>query len=69
VVDETQGFGSSQPRHTGLVDGTENLKVHSAGPPPSLREVPILRRGRRHVQKYLHDMASWESLSVTERSW
>src|SRR5574337_784304 len=70
VVDEVHGFRFFDNRDLlGFVDGTEN----PAGPVA----VAATRVGEEdpefagssyvHVQKYVHDMAGWNSLSVTEQ--
>lgn len=70
VVDEVHGFRFFDNRDLlGFVDGTENPE----GPPAVVateigQEDPDFAGGCYvHVQKYLHDMASWDSLSVTEQ--
>jgi len=70
VVDEVHGFRFFDNRDLlGFVDGTENPD----GPPAVLAteigdEDPGFAGGCYvHVQKYLHDMVSWDSLSVTEQ--
>lgn len=70
VVDEVHGFRFFDNRDLlGFVDGTENPE----GPPAVVateigQEDPDFAGGSYvHVQKYLHDMASWDSLSVTEQ--
>jgi putative iron-dependent peroxidase len=70
VVDEVQGFKFFDNRDLmGFVDGTENpagtvaLNATSIGD-----EDPDFAGGCYvHVQKYVHDMSSWEALSVTEQ--
>lgn len=70
VVDEVQGFKFFDNRDLmGFVDGTENpagavaLNATSIGD-----EDPDFTGGCYvHVQKYVHDMTSWEALSVTEQ--
>lgn len=70
VVDEVHGFRFFDNRDLlGFVDGTENPD----GPPAVAAteigdEDPDFAGGSYvHVQKYLHDMASWDSLSVGEQ--
>lgn len=70
VVDEVHGFKFFENRDLlGFVDGTENPD----GPDAVVAALvgdddPEFAGGSYvHVQKYLHDMASWESLSVTEQ--
>ncbi|OBC12953.1 peroxidase [Mycobacterium sp. 852013-50091_SCH5140682] len=70
VVDEVHGFRFFDNRDLlGFVDGTENpggaLAISSTAIGD---EDPDFRGGSYvHVQKYLHDMAGWEALSVTEQ--
>lgn len=70
VVDEVHGFRFFDNRDLlGFVDGTENPE----GPPAVVAsqigdEDPDFTGGcYAHVQKYLHDMDSWKSLSVAEQ--
>lgn len=70
VVDEVHGFRFFDNRDLlGFVDGTENPD----GPPAVVAteigdEDPDFAGGCYvHVQKYLHDMDSWDSLSVAEQ--
>ena len=70
VVDEVHGFRFFDNRDLlGFVDGTENPD----GPPAVNAtaigdEDPDFAGGCYvHVQKYLHDMSSWDSLSVIEQ--
>jgi putative iron-dependent peroxidase len=70
VVDEVHGFRFFDNRDLlGFVDGTENPD----GPPAVNAtaiggEDPDFAGGSYvHVQKYLHDMTSWDALSVTEQ--
>ncbi|MEN4446880.1 Dyp-type peroxidase [Mycobacterium sp. SM3041] len=70
VIDEVHGFKFFENRDLlGFVDGTENPD----GPDAVVAALvgdddPEFAGGSYvHVQKYLHDMASWESLSVTEQ--
>ena len=70
VVDETHGFRFFENRDLlGFVDGTENPEGPLAVSATEIGdEDPDFTGGcYAHVQKYLHDMASWESLSVTEQ--
>jgi porphyrinogen peroxidase len=70
VVDETHGFRFFDNRDLlGFVDGTENPEGPLAVSATEIGdEDPDFSGGCYvHVQKYLHDMASWESLSVTEQ--
>jgi putative iron-dependent peroxidase len=70
VVDEVHGFRFFDNRDLlGFVDGTENPD----GPPAVVAsqigdEDPDFAGGCYvHVQKYLHDMESWDALSVAEQ--
>ncbi|MDR3664221.1 MAG: Dyp-type peroxidase [Mycobacterium sp.] len=70
VVDEVHGFKFFENRDLlGFVDGTENPDGADAVAAAQIgAEDPEFSGGSYvHVQKYLHDMASWESLSVTEQ--
>jgi porphyrinogen peroxidase len=70
VVDETHGFRFFENRDLlGFVDGTENPDGPLAVSATEIGdEDPDFAGGcYAHVQKYLHDMDSWESLSVTEQ--
>ena len=73
VVDETHGFRFFDNRDLlGFVDGTENpegpLAVSATEIGPNDGEHPDFVGGCYvHVQKYVHDMSSWDSLSVTEQ--
>ncbi|CAM5690621.1 Dyp-type peroxidase [Mycolicibacterium aubagnense] len=70
VVDEVHGFKFFENRDLlGFVDGTENPDGPDAVVAAQVgAEDPEFAGGSYvHVQKYLHDMTSWESLSVTEQ--
>ena len=70
VVDETHGFRFFDNRDLlGFVDGTENPDGPLAVSATEIGDDdPDFAGGCYvHVQKYLHDMPSWESLSVTEQ--
>ena len=70
VVDEVHGFKFFENRDLlGFVDGTENPDGPDAVAAAQIGdEDPEFTGGSYvHVQKYLHDMTSWESLSVTEQ--
>ncbi|HYZ69789.1 MAG TPA: Dyp-type peroxidase [Mycobacterium sp.] len=70
VVDETHGFRFFDNRDLlGFVDGTENPDGPLAVSATEIgNEDPDFAGGCYvHVQKYLHDMAAWDSLSVTEQ--
>jgi porphyrinogen peroxidase len=70
VVDETHGFRFFENRDLlGFVDGTENPDGPLAVSATEIGdEDPDFAGGCYvHVQKYLHDMSAWESLSVTEQ--
>jgi porphyrinogen peroxidase len=70
VVDETHGFRFFDNRDLlGFVDGTENPEGPLAVSATEIGdEDPDFAGGCYvHVQKYVHDMGSWEALSVTEQ--
>jgi putative iron-dependent peroxidase len=70
VVDETHGFRFFENRDLlGFVDGTENPDGPLAVSATEIGdEDPDFAGGCYvHVQKYLHDMAAWDALSVTEQ--
>jgi putative iron-dependent peroxidase len=70
VVDEVHGFRFFDNRDLlGFVDGTENPGGPLAVSATSIGDEDPDFAGSCyvHVQKYLHDMASWDSLSVTEQ--
>jgi putative iron-dependent peroxidase len=70
IVDEVHGFKFFDNRDLlGFVDGTENPDGPQASSATEIGdEDPDFAGGCYvHVQKYVHDMTSWESLSVTEQ--
>lgn len=70
VVDETHGFKFFDNRDLmGFVDGTENPDGPLARAATQIGdEDPDFAGGCYvHVQKYVHDMAAWNSLSVSEQ--
>jgi porphyrinogen peroxidase len=70
VVDEVHGFRYFDNRDLlGFVDGTENPDGPIAISSTTIGDEDPDFAGSCyvHVQKYVHDMASWESLSVTEQ--
>jgi putative iron-dependent peroxidase len=70
VVDEVHGFKFFDNRDLlGFVDGTENPDGPQARSATEIAdEDPDFAGGCYvHVQKYVHDMTAWESLSVTEQ--
>ena len=70
IVDEVHGFKFFDNRDLlGFVDGTENPNGPVATVASQIGdEDPDFAGGCYvHVQKYLHDMASWNSLSVEEQ--
>jgi porphyrinogen peroxidase len=70
VVDEVHGFRFFDNRDLlGFVDGTENPDGALAVSSTQIGdEDPDFAGGCYvHVQKYVHDMAAWNSLSVTEQ--
>jgi putative iron-dependent peroxidase len=70
VVDEVHGFRSFDERDLlGFVDGTEN-PVGLAAPEAALigEEDPVFAGGSYViVQRYLHDLSTWDALSVAEQ--
>jgi putative iron-dependent peroxidase len=70
VVDEVHGFRSFDERDLlGFVDGTENPEGRAAGEAVTIGdEDPDFAGGSYAiVQKYVHDIASWKALSVSEQ--
>ena len=70
IVDEVHGFKFFDNRDLlGFVDGTENPDGPLAVSATEIGdEDPDFAGGCYvHVQKYLHDMPSWDSISVTEQ--
>ena len=70
VVDEVHGFKFFDNRDLlGFVDGTENPSGPIALSATTVGDEDPDFAGSCyvHVQKYLHDMRSWDSLSVTEQ--
>ena len=70
VVDEVHGFKFFDNRDLlGFVDGTENPDGPIAVSATAIGDEDPDFAGSCyvHVQKYLHDMPSWDSLSVTEQ--
>ena len=70
VVDEVYGFRFFDNRDLlGFVDGTENPDGALAVSATAIGEEDPEFEGSCyvHVQKYVHDMPSWESLSVNEQ--
>nr|WP_096290178.1 Dyp-type peroxidase [Mycobacterium ahvazicum] len=70
VVDEVHGFKFFDNRDLlGFVDGTENPDGAIAVSASTIGDEDPGFAGSCyvHVQKYLHDMTAWESLSVTEQ--
>ena len=70
VVDETHGFRFFDNRDLlGFVDGTENPDGPLAVSATEIGDEDAAFAGGCyvHVQKYLHDMSSWDALSVTEQ--
>lgn len=70
VVDELHGFRFFDNRDLlGFVDGTENPDGPIAVSATAIGDEDPDFAGSCyvHVQKYVHDMTSWESLSVTEQ--
>ncbi len=70
VVDEVHGFRFFDNRDLlGFVDGTENPDGPIATSATTIGDEDPDFTGSCyvHVQKYMHDMTSWDSLSVTEQ--
>ncbi|MBS1691971.1 MAG: Dyp-type peroxidase [Actinobacteria bacterium] len=70
VVDEVHGFRFFEQRDLlGFVDGTENPDGPEAVAAAQIgAEDPAFAGGSYvHVQKYVHDMAAWNALSVAEQ--
>ncbi|MCB0932390.1 MAG: Dyp-type peroxidase [Mycobacterium sp.] len=70
VVDEVHGFRFFDNRDLlGFVDGTENPDGAQAARATEIgAEDPDFAGGSYvHVQKYVHDMAAWRALSVSEQ--
>jgi porphyrinogen peroxidase len=69
VADETSGWAYHHDRDlTGFIDGTENPTLIDA---PGIAIIPAGRPGAGGsvllLQKWRHEVAKWESLSVTEQ--
>jgi putative iron-dependent peroxidase len=70
VVDEVHGFRSFDERDLlGFVDGTENPEGASAQAAIAIGDEDPEFAGSSYVvvQKYLHDLAAWDALSVEEQ--
>ncbi|APE25236.1 MULTISPECIES: Dyp-type peroxidase [Streptomyces] len=70
VVDEVHGFAYFDDRDLlGFVDGSENPEGPVAAEAVHIGdEDPVFRGGSYvHVQKYLHDMPAWDSLTVEQQ--
>jgi putative iron-dependent peroxidase len=70
VVDETQGFRYFDSRDLlGFVDGTENPTGQSMMDAALIAEEDVTFSGGSYVvvQKYLHDLAAWASLTVEQQ--
>jgi putative iron-dependent peroxidase len=70
VVDEVHGFKSFDERDLlGFVDGTENPEGAAAGAAVVIGDEDPGFAGGSYVivQKYLHDLASWDALPVEEQ--
>lgn len=70
VVDEVHGFRFFEQRDLlGFVDGTENPDGPEAVEAAQIGAEDAAFAGASyvHVQKYVHDMAAWNALSVTEQ--
>ncbi|MBX7432308.1 Dyp-type peroxidase [Mycobacterium sp. Y57] len=70
VVDEVHGFKFFEQRDLlGFVDGTENPDGPDAVAAAQIGDDDPAFQGASyvHVQRYTHDMAAWNALSVTEQ--
>ena len=70
VVDEVHGFRSFDERDLlGFVDGTENPEGDAAGAAVTIGDEDPEFAGGSYVivQKYLHDLATWEAQTVAEQ--
>ena len=70
TVDETHGFRYFDDRDViGFVDGTENPRAGAAMDAAIVGDEDSTFAGGSYVvtQKYLHDMAAWNALSVAEQ--
>jgi porphyrinogen peroxidase len=68
VVDEVHGFKFFEQRDLlGFVDGTENPDGPDAVAAVQIPDGEFAGASYVHVQKYTHDMAAWNALSVTEQ--
>ena len=70
VVDETHGFRYFDERDLlGFVDGTENPTGAAAVAAVTIGSEDVAFAGGSYVivQKYLHDMAAWDALTVEEQ--
>jgi porphyrinogen peroxidase len=70
VVDEVHGFRSFDERDLlGFVDGTENPEGTAAGEAVTIGDEDSGYAGGSYaiVQKYVHDIAGWDALSIEEQ--
>ncbi|CAN5549106.1 Dyp-type peroxidase [soil metagenome] len=69
VVDEVHGFRFFEQRDLlGFVDGTENPDGPEAVEAVQITDDPdFVGASYVHIQKYTHDMAAWNALSVNEQ--
>ena len=70
VVDEVHGFRSFDERDVlGFVDGTENPEGEAAGVAVLIGDEDPAFAGGSYVivQKYVHDLTSWDALSTEEQ--
>lgn len=68
VVDEVHGFKFFEQRDLlGFVDGTENPNGPDAVIAAQIPDGDFAGASYVHVQKYTHDMAAWNALSVAEQ--
>lgn len=68
VIDEVHGFKFFEQRDLlGFVDGTENPDGPDAVIAAQIPDGDFAGASYVHVQKYTHDMAAWNALSVAEQ--
>ena len=68
IIEEIHGFRNKEKRDlTGFVDGTENPKGDEVAEVAVLAQGPFAGGSFVHVQRYVHDLASWERLSVAQQ--
>ena len=68
VVEEVHGFRYMDSRDlTGFVDGTENPKDEHRAEVALLPQGPFAGGSYIDIQRYIHDLAAWNSLNVTQQ--